>query len=401
MARILVIDDDPIVRELVPLWLRTAGYMCDAAPDAASAWSYLQRQRADLVTLDISMPGQSGLELLKRLRSGFPELEVVMMTSSDDASTAIEALTQGAFAYLIKPVEAAELLVQVERGLERREWRRERRLYTERLEKTVCEQTLEIRLAHEETIHRLLTASMLRDEETGAHLRRTGLCSEAIARAAGWTEARAAHLRLAAPMHDVGKIGIPDAILRKPGRLTTAEYELMKTHTTIGARMLGGSRSVVLQLAERIALAHHERWDGRGYPLGRSGTAIPEGARIVALADVYDALTHDRVYRRAMAEDEVLDIMHTGRGTHFDPELFDAFLAALPAIRRFAAEHPDNEAADLDLDLLDVVLEEIGQPPPARSCAVPVDRERTASAQRDPFDREFIAGLPNASRQRD
>jgi putative two-component system response regulator len=275
---------------------------------------------------------------------------------------AIEALTQGAFAYLIKPVEAEELLLQVERGLERRQWRLERRSYTERLERTVCDQTLEIRLAHEETIHRLLTASMYRDEETGAHLRRTGLFSEAIALAAGWPRTQSEHLRLAAPMHDVGKIGIPDSILRKPGGLTPPEFELMKTHTSIGARMLSGSGAVVLQLAQRIALAHHERWDGGGYPRGLAGAAIPEPARIVSIADVYDALTHDRVYRRAFPDDEVIRLMNSGRGTHFDPALLDAFWRALPEIRRIGAENPDDSRTEVGADLLDLILGGIGQP---------------------------------------
>jgi putative two-component system response regulator len=366
-TRILVVDDDPVVRELVPLWLRTSGYTCDAAQDAEAAWEYIRKHDVHLVTLDIRMPGLSGLDLLKRLRQSYPETEIVMLTSTGEASTAIEALTHGAFAYMIKPVDPEELLLQVQRGLERREWRVERRSYTQRLEQTVLDQTLEIRMAHEETIHRLLTASMFHDEETGAHLRRTGMYSEALALAAGWPRPRAEQLRLAAPMHDVGKIGIPDAILRKPGRLTPAEFELMKTHTSIGSKMLAGSRSAVLQMAERIALAHHERWDGRGYPLGLEGTAIAEPARIVSVADVYDALTHDRVYRRALPEDEVMKIMRNGRGTHFDPELLDAFLRALPDIRRIAAENPDDPPPVAEGDLLESILANVCEQQPLRS----------------------------------
>jgi HD-GYP domain-containing protein (c-di-GMP phosphodiesterase class II) len=202
--------------------------------------------------------------------------------------------------------------------------------------------TREIRSAHEETIDRLLTASLYRDEETGMHIRRTGLFSERLAQDAGWSESDAEILRLAAPMHDVGKIGIPDAILRKPGKLTPAEFDIMKTHTLLGAKMLDGSHSAILKMARDIAWCHHERWDGKGYPRGLSGFAIPETARILAIVDVYDALSHDRVYRPALSDDEVLEHLRKGAGTHFDPVLLDLFLANYEAMRRIALENPDE-----------------------------------------------------------
>lgn len=202
-----------------------------------------------------------------------------------------------------------------------------------------------IRRAHEETIHRLLAASSFRDYETGAHIWRTGLFSEVLAREAGWDSFRAEQLRMAAPMHDVGKIAIPDAILRKPGRLTDEEFEIMKTHAQLGAEMLAGSESDVMQLAQQIALSHHERWDGRGYPHGLAGLAIPECARIVAIVDVYDALSHDRVYRPAFSEPEVLGMMLEGEGTHFDPHLLECFLSVLPDIRRTSGAHPDDASS--------------------------------------------------------
>ena len=172
-----------------------------------------------------------------------------------------------------------------------------KREYARTLEEKVRSQTLHIRRAQEEVTYRLVSASLWRDEETGMHIRRTGLLSEALARAAGWPDTEAEILRQAAPMHDVGKIGIPDAVLRKPGKLDAYDFEVMKTHATIGAEMLSGSDVPVLQLAREIALNHHERWDGQGYPAGRAGSEIPECARIVSIVDVYDALTHDRVYR--------------------------------------------------------------------------------------------------------
>jgi HD-GYP domain-containing protein (c-di-GMP phosphodiesterase class II)/CHASE1-domain containing sensor protein len=231
---------------------------------------------------------------------------------------------------------------------------------TERIERLVTERTLDlrkkddllrqavetraraIRAAHEETIYRLVAASMCRDEETGMHVKRTGLLSEALALAAGWSESDAEILRLAAPMHDVGKIGIPDAILQKPGRLTAEEYEVMKTHSQIGAGMLEGSQSEILAMARDIALCHHERWDGTGYPLGVAGMVIPEPARIVSIIDVFDAMSHDRVYRPALPEEEVSKIMMQGAGEHFDPVLLSVFLAHYETMLNINREYPDE-----------------------------------------------------------
>ena len=179
------------------------------------------------------------------------------------------------------------------------------------------------------------------------HIRRTGLLSELLAKAAGWSSAEAEQIRLAAPMHDVGKIGIPDAILCKGGELSADEFEIIKRHTRIGAEMLAGSSAPMLQMAETIALNHHERWDGEGYPSGLACHTIPESARIVAIVDVYDALIHDRVYRSALPQEEALQIMQQGAGTQFDPLLLTAFFSQLSEISRVALENPD-EAADAE-----------------------------------------------------
>jgi len=219
----------------------------------------------------------------------------------------------------------------------------DRRVY---LENKVRERTEDVRRAQEEIIYRLASASQWRDEETGMHIRRTGLFSESLARAAGWPAAATEAIRQAAPMHDVGKIGIPDAILQKPGKLTPEEFEVMKTHTTIGAKMLADSDVPMLQMARKIAQNHHERWDGTGYPGGLAGQEIPESARILAIVDVYDALTHDRVYRPAMSEDDVLMLMRKNAGSHFDPRLLSLFFEHLSEIRHIASAHPDELLKD-------------------------------------------------------
>jgi putative two-component system response regulator len=225
----------------------------------------------------------------------------------------------------------------------------EKRIYARSLEHRVQERTGELRTAQEEIIQRLVSASLWRDEETGMHIRRTGLLSEALARAAGWSAAEAELLRQAAPMHDVGKIGIPDAILRKPGQLTGEEYEVIKTHTLIGAEILADSNIPLMQIARQIALNHHEQWDGGGYPSGLVGHNIPEAARIVAIIDVFDALSHDRVYRKALSEDEVAAIMCQGSGSHFDPGLLATFFTILPELYQILSEHPDESLGGVSL----------------------------------------------------
>jgi putative two-component system response regulator len=340
-ASILVVDDDADMRELIVRKLSKAGYACVEAECAIDAWTWLERVAISLVTLDINLPGQSGIELLPEIKAAFQDTEVLMITGQQQSQSVITALNMGASGYLIKSSVTEELLFQVEKALERRQLLIDKRLYMQQLEDRVIEQTREIRCAHEETIHRLVTAASYRDEETGAHIRRTGLSSQVLALAAGWSQTEAHQLRMAAPMHDVGKIGIPDAILQKPGPLTQEEFELMKQHTTIGARMLARSETSLLQLAEKVALSHHERWDGKGYPQGLSGEAIPEAARIVSIVDVYDALTHDRVYRPAFDEEAALQMMRNGQGTQFDPGLLALFFANFEQLHTVAESHPD------------------------------------------------------------
>ena len=238
-ATILVVDDNPADRILIMRWLSKAGYVCVEADCAEDAWKLLGRTRFTLVTLDLDLPGRSGIELLSEIKVAFQDLDVLMITGHEQAQSAITALTLGASGYLIKPIVSEVLLFQVRKVLERRQLLIDKALYMYQLEVRVAEQTREICGAHEETIHRLVTAAACRDEETGAHIRRTGLLSEVLALAAGWSHTEAGQLRMAAPMHDVGKIGIPDAILQKPGALTHEEFEKMKRHTTMGCANAG------------------------------------------------------------------------------------------------------------------------------------------------------------------
>lgn len=210
---------------------------------------------------------------------------------------------------------------------------REHLLNEETLERAVESRTAAIRQREEEIAMRLLAAAGIRDEETGSHVRRIGLFSAAVGQALGWNAGRIADIRVAAPMHDIGKIGIPDAILLKPGKLTADEYRIMQQHTTIGAKMLGGSDIPLLVMSSEIALCHHEKWDGSGYPNGKHGEDIPIAARIVAIVDVYDAMLNRRVYKAPIAESEVLRSMADAPGKHFDPALLDVFTSILPVIR--------------------------------------------------------------------
>ncbi len=332
-VRILVVDDEPNISRLVSQLLTVKGYDSRVCDSGAQALAAIAEEEFALVISDINMPGMSGIDLLAAAKNSHPGTAFIMLTAVDDHATAVRSLELGAFGYIIKPFEANELFISVSNSLRRRELELDRDQYEQRLEREVRERTAEIRATQEEVIFRLVTASGFRDEETGEHIRRMSEYAAILARAAGWNENAADEMRLAATMHDVGKMGVADAILRKPGKLSQEEFEQMKEHTRIGARILEGSRIPFMELARDIALLHHEKWNGSGYPEGRAGEAIPLAARIVAVCDVYDALVNDRVYRKAMSEEQALAIIKEGRGTHFDPGVLDMFLEKLPEIR--------------------------------------------------------------------
>lgn len=332
-TKILAVDDEPAITGLLARWFAMEGYECATASNGEEALSMLEEANFDLLVSDITMPGMSGIELLAVVRTRWPDMAVLMATAIGDRATAVLALQLGAYGYSIKPLDRNELLISVANVLERRRVTLLMREYEHDLEQKVRERTAQVRRREEQIVLRLVSASGYRDDETGEHIRRIGLYAAAIARELGWEPQAVADMQLAAPMHDVGKIGIPDRILQKPGKLTQTEFEIMKTHTEIGGKILDDPEIPLLRLAREIALSHHEKWDGSGYPVGLAEEAIPESGRIIAVLDVYDALVYDRVYRPALPEEQALSIVSEGKGKHFDPRILDCFFSLLPEVR--------------------------------------------------------------------
>jgi putative two-component system response regulator len=333
-SKILIVDDEKYICTALSRWLEPEGYECIVAHDYDQAMGCLENYSFDLVISDINMPGKSGVELLRITRELFPDTAVLMATAVDERNVAIHSLELGAYGYMIKPFDKNEFIINIATALERRRLELHSKEYERRLEQEVRDRTADIRHREEEIALRLVWASEYRDDDTGEHIRRLGMFSSLLAEELSLPQEFIDDIRVAAPMHDVGKIGISDNILLKPGPLTPEEFEVIKKHTEIGAGILGGSDIPLLRLASTIALSHHEKWDGSGYPEGLRGEDIPEAARIVAIADVYDALSYDRVYRKAFPEQKVMQIMHEGNGVHFDPRIFECFLDTLPAFRR-------------------------------------------------------------------
>jgi putative two-component system response regulator len=301
------------------------------------------------------MPGESGIELLAHIRSDQPDAAVVMVTGEDDMGLAMTAIEQGAFGYLVKPVGAGELLINVANALHRRTLELEGRRLMRALRTSAAEREAQLQeamadlhrseskvwMSQAETIFRLARVVEFRDEETGHHLQRMSAYCETLAHALGLAADYAEQLRLASQLHDVGKVAVPDTILLKRGKLTAEEFDVIKTHAEIGYKMLAGSTSEVVQLGARIARSHHERWDGGGYPSGLAGEEIPAEGRIAALADVFDALTSDRVYRPAFPLRTAVEMMREQRGAHFDPHMLDAFMDTLPELEGIRRAYAD------------------------------------------------------------
>jgi putative two-component system response regulator len=344
---VLIVDDVALIRLSLKHILTRSGYRCREAEDVAGALAVLDEDTIDLVLCDIQMPGASGLDFVKAIQPRIPDTSVVMVSALQDAETAIECLQEGAYGYVLKPYQPREILVQVNGALRRRMLEIAFRGREAELAQKVREQTVEIRNSREEIAHRLISASEHRDNETGMHVRRLGLYAAEMARLLGWDQQAVDTIQSAAPMHDIGKIGVPDAILQKPGALDEEEWVIMKRHTTMGASILKGSTVPFIQMGARIAIGHHEKWDGTGYPRGLRGDETPLEARITALVDVYDAVSNRRHYKEPWPEDRVVELLRQGHGAHFDPHLVGLFLANLGCFRAILTAHPD-EAHDDD-----------------------------------------------------
>jgi putative two-component system response regulator len=341
---ILIVDNEEQMRSMIARLLSREGYECSQAETVEAAWTMLQRTTYPLMVLNIRMPGASGIELLEKAHADQPDLAVIMLTPVDDQAIAMRALELGACGYVITPFETNELLISVANALERRYLAITSRRYERELELKVSERTAEVRATQEEITRRLVAVSEWRDDESVGHSKRIGIIAARIAVELGWRGQPLEDLRLAAPMHDIGKVGLPDTVLRKPNKLTAEEFEIVKTHTTVGAEILAGARAPLLRMAREIALCHHEKWDGSGYPRNVAGAAIPLTARIVAVADVYDAMTHPRVYRPAIPEEHVLTTMRANSGRHFDPAVVGVFLEIVPQLRIIRQEMDDAQA---------------------------------------------------------
>jgi len=326
----LVIDDEPSNTRLLNLMLRQS-FSCEVltTTDSRTAVALFLEHRPDLVLMDLHMPYVSGLELLAAFQDHIPPTEfvpIIVLTGDTTTEAREKALRAGAHDFLTKPFEVAEVLLRIRNTLRTRRLNREVVEQNRTLEARVAERTEQLDAARIEALIQLARAAEFRDDDTGQHTRRVGDMAGRIAATMGLEPAVVELIRLAAPLHDIGKIGIPDAILLKPDRLTPAEWTVMRQHTTIGASILADSRSPVLRMAQEIALAHHERWDGAGYPEGLENNNIPLASRIVAVADTFDALTHARPYKPAFTIEESLGEITANAGGHFDPDVVNAFL---------------------------------------------------------------------------
>jgi putative two-component system response regulator len=335
-ARVLIVDDDRHIRDLVRRLLEQAGYVCAIAENGATAQKLLAVQPFELMLCDLQMPGESGLDVISHVRSIYPDTAAIMVTGVDDEQLAGHALALGAYGYIVKPFSCTDLSIQVLNALRRRQLEISQRHERERLEKMVEERTAELRRAvddlkrsEEQTVRRLAAAVEARDHETAEHIERVGDYSALVASSLGLAEDHCELIRRSSTLHDVGKIGVADEILLKPGPLSPEERVAMQRHAKIGHDILSGSELDLLELAAMIAWTHHERVDGTGYPRGLAGSEIPLEGRIVAVVDVYDALTSDRPYRPALTHDNALALMRTGKGTQFDAIVLDAFTSAL------------------------------------------------------------------------
>jgi putative two-component system response regulator len=355
-AHLLIVDDEELNRELLEGLVECLGHTSELAGDGQEALARLC-PAIDLVLLDVMMPGMDGLEVARRIRAHpeYGDLPIVMVTALAEKADRLRAVEAGANDFITKPVDRTELRVRTGSLLKMKAAQDEVKRHQAELEALVQTRTSALRLAltevvdaqeethraHLDTIRRLGMAAECRDGQTAAHLERVGRYCAVLGRRLGLPEHEVEILRYASLMHDVGKIGTPDAILRKPGPLTADEREQMQQHTLIGASLLRDSASELLQAGEIIVLSHHEKWDGSGYPNGLRGEEIPLYGRICAVADVFDALTSPRPYKETFSNEQAYATLRSGRGTHFDPVILDLFFAHLDEITAIQQQYRD------------------------------------------------------------
>ena len=339
----LIVDDEKVNRDFLKLVFLSSGCDVIEAENGKEAVEKAKREKPDVIIMDIIMPIMNGLEACRAIKQD-PDtvnIPIVVVTALGDLKHRLEGLESGADEFIAKPFDKNELLLRVKNLIKIKRYNDLLKNYNEVLEKEVLERTKELREAYKrldaaylELIERLGRAAEYRDDETGEHTKRVGKICGVIARALGLPDDVVKQIEYATPMHDLGKIGIPDNILLKPGKLTPEEFEIMKRHTIIGADILKGSSHPIMQMAERVALTHHEKWNGKGYPYGLKEEEIPLEGRICSLVDFFDACTSDRVYRPAMPVEKVLDMIKEERGNSFDPKLVDVFFDVLDEIMK-------------------------------------------------------------------
>ncbi len=345
-GRILIVDDEPTNVRLLLQMLASEGY--DAVvgiTDPREVLANVAQQGTELVLLDLNMPHLDGFQVMEQLRALEQPPTILVLTAQTDPERRLRALRGGARDFLTKPFDMAELMARVKNLLEVHQYQIFLGEQNRLLQGQVRESRQELHDTRMEIIQRLGRAAEFRDNETGLHIIRMSRYSQLLGRQAGMDEAEADLLLHASPMHDIGKIGIPDRVLLKPGKLDADEWTLMKTHARIGADLLDGHPAPLLRLARDIALTHHEKWDGSGYPAGLAGEDIPLVGRIVAVADVFDALTSSRPYKRAWPVEQAVAFMQEQRGRHFDADLVDRFVASLDAMLGIRDRYAEPEAA--------------------------------------------------------